>query len=126
MEVLDPGHRYRLQTLDEQPVSSLLLFELQFVKRIGEGYPGNKGIPEEGTILQDVLRCCIDRVKYLDNQKPHQSNLRLLEYLRWSIKELELRAAKMHGIDIYVSAEDIELLPTLDNGHLDWSLLTQK
>src|SRR5258707_13345918 len=47
---------------------------LQFVKREGEGYPGNIG-HHEGTTMQEVLRVLIDRAKYINGQIPCDETL---------------------------------------------------
>lgn len=63
MKVIDPGHVYELAHLDGQHVERLV-----FVKREGDGYPGNFG-HHEGTNLQEVLRALIDRVEYLNRHE---------------------------------------------------------
>lgn len=62
MKVLDPGHKYELSSLDGDAPQTLT-----FVKREGEGYPGNVG-HYPGTTSQEVLRCLIDRAFYVNNQ----------------------------------------------------------
>jgi hypothetical protein len=123
MKVLDPGHVYLTQLIDN---SSGLRYvdsmqnRLVFVKREGEGYPGNKGA-HYGTIIQDVLRCCIDRFKYLDNQIPHWVNKTGIVLLRTVIWLLEVREAESHGIVFRGVEGDIEDYPTTDNGNLvEW------
>ena len=80
MRVLDPGHMYLLQQLDDtarvEPNDSLV-----FVKRMGDNYPGNKSA-YPGTIIQDVLRCCIDRLKYVDKQVHCDLNWVCIQLLR--------------------------------------------
>lgn len=101
MKVLDPGHRYELDWLDVEPGLTAQALEgsgcadLIFVKREGPGYPGNVG-RHAGTTIQEVLRACIDRVKYLDAQIPDIYNQDVLDFLRLAIKRLEQRAAKRH------------------------------
>jgi hypothetical protein len=113
MKVLDPGHMYLLDSIDGTAVHDTL----QFVKREGEGYPGNVG-HYPGTILQDVLRACIDRVKYVDNQIHSDHNDLVLWYLRAALHKLESRAAERHGKKLTCSPENIEYLPVGSNGHL--------
>jgi hypothetical protein len=67
-----------------------------FVKREGSGYPGNVG-HHPGTTLQEVLRACIDRVRYLDAQISDPTNAMALNSLREAIYFLERRAARRHN-----------------------------
>jgi hypothetical protein len=121
MIVLDPGHLYQLQQLGELKDNTDIKYgyhnTLRFVKREGPGYPGNSGT-YPGTIIQDVLRACIDRLKYVDNQISSPNNLVAIEHLRWAIFVLESRAAQRHGAQIpIVDRKDIETIPTEENGH---------
>lgn len=96
MKVLDPGHDYTLANYDGEA------FELDqrivFMKRHGEGFPGNLGT-NSGTNCQEVIRVLIDRVKYLDNQIHSDKNDIVLECLRAALTCFEIRAAERHGID---------------------------
>lgn len=102
MNVIDPGHVYDLDWLDGKPRTSVEGHviapenRLVFVKREGDGYPGNVG-HHPGTNLQDVLRALIDRVSYLNRQIPHVNNVWILVNLRRSVWLLEQRAAERHG-----------------------------
>lgn len=102
MRVIDPGHTFALDWLDGsvttvRPSTGVpAVNTLTFVKREGERYPGNVG-HYPGTNLQEVLRACISRVKYLDKQLPHEGNMEVLFHLRKAMMELELRAAERHG-----------------------------
>lgn len=91
MKVLDAGHRYLLDSVDGEHQQ-----ELQFVKREGDGYPGNVG-HYPGTLIQDVLRCLLDRVRYVDNQIPSEWNLIVRGNLEDALFALEARAAERHG-----------------------------
>jgi hypothetical protein len=91
MRVLDAGHRYALRHLDGEGEEIL-----QFVKREGEGYPGNVGA-SEGTTMQEVLRALIDRAKYVNGQIPSQYTRRGIDLMREAIREFEMRAAERHG-----------------------------
>lgn len=113
MKVVDPGHLYELATLDGD---SPPLF-LTFVKRKGEGYPGNVG-SHPGTTTQEVLRALIERTEYVDNQIPDHANVALLDCLRDAIWHLEERAARRHGRPFnVVSQPGIENLPTCGKCH---------
>lgn len=91
MRVLDPGHWYSLNMLDG-PGN----VRIRFVKREGAGYPGNAG-RYAGTNVQEVLRACVDRLGYLNNQIPDVETRRAMEHLIDAIHSLEVRAAKRHG-----------------------------
>lgn len=87
---------------------------LVFVKRVGEKYPGNEG-PHPGTTMQEVLRCLIDRIKYVDKQRPHDANEAVLRHFRDALLSLEFRAAELHGraADFikYADEDEPEFLP---------------
>lgn len=114
MEILDPGHAYKLATLDGD--AEVLL---TFVKRCGDGYPGNIGA-YPGTNLQEVLRVLIDRVQYLNQQVFCEENLMILQALRAAFYRLELRAARRHGRLLDGNMLDaIETVPTCSScGHI--------
>lgn len=117
MKIIDPGHVYLLRMLDSPKQDSNVL--LTFVKREGEGYPGNVG-HHKGTNLQEVLRALIDRIKYLDNQIHDIRNDQVLHYLRSSILQLEMRAAERHGRKLPIfDMDEIELQPVCGGcGHI--------
>ena len=114
MKVLDPGHMYRLRWLDGGSFGIL-----RFVKRSGDGYPGNIG-SYPGTTTQEVLRALIDRTQYVDNQIPDERNKDVLYHLRSAIFYLESRAAERHGRleefnrTIPIQLPVIENMPTCD------------
>lgn len=91
MRVLDPGHEYLLGSLDGgEPV------RLTFVKREGEGYPGNVG-HHPGTTIQEVCRALIERLEYVNRQIPCEEDTEAVGHLRDVIWLLEGRAAHRHG-----------------------------
>lgn len=96
MKVIDPGHVYQLQSLDTLPMVEDQDVILTFVKRVGKKYPGNVG-PHPGTTMQEVIRALIDRLKYVDNQHPHDANESTILHLRDALMALEFRAAELHG-----------------------------
>lgn len=121
MIVLDPGHVYELDNLDD-PDREVPRVMLYFVKREGEGFPGNVG-HHAGTTAQEVLRVLIDRVKYVDQQIPDPANDRVLKHLRDAIWELEVRAAKRRGTTLPkglrggdTDVEDLDVCPAC--GHI--------
>lgn len=91
MKVLEAGHTYALQSLDGGDWEIL-----RFVKREGEGYPGNKG-HHPGTIIQDVCRALINRLDYVNEQIPCKDNRKAKAALQDAIYYLEHRAALRHG-----------------------------
>lgn len=91
MKVIDPGHKFQLDSLDGN-----FYQELRFVKREGEKFPGNVG-SYSGTTMQEVIRALISRMLYVDNQHPCDENKNVIAYLNWSLGKLEERAARLHG-----------------------------
>jgi len=94
MKVIEPGHVYSLQTLDD-PENGMLL--LVFVRRVGDKYPGNPPPSHGGTTVQEVLRACIDRLNYVNNQQPSTYTLEAKEHLEEAFWLLERRAAARAG-----------------------------
>lgn len=86
MHVVDPGHCYLFDGYD-----GALHQEVRFMKRIGDNYPGNIKA-YGGTNCQELLRVLIDRVKYLDQQKPCEEDKLILYHLRNALYLFELRA----------------------------------
>jgi hypothetical protein len=125
MKIIDPGHVYDLDWLDGDPDTrglgpriDMAENRLIFVKREGDGYPGNVG-HHPGTNMQEVLRALIDRVKYLDRQIPHPRNETVISNLRHSLWCLEQRAAERHGRTWDPTWWEIELQPTCPKcGHI--------
>lgn len=120
MRILDPGHSYELETLDDEQGR---FWPLLFVKREGEMYPGNIGT-HAGVNCQELIRVLIDRLKYLNNQIPDLHNDTAIGLLRGVLYELEERAAKRHKYTLpfdYVSkdVDKIEEFPTCKTcGHI--------
>ena len=81
MRVIDPGHVYSLDSLDgdlEQTVT--------FVKR----FRGDDN--HAGTTNQELLRVLIDRVGFLDSEKPWPLNEQIIHHLRMALVLHEARA----------------------------------
>jgi hypothetical protein len=95
IQVIDPGHKYKLPSLDGRYDQVLT-----FVKRCDlenpERFPGNTNA-HPGCTLQFVLRALIDRVCYLQHQIACWENTMILCFLGLSIWLLERRAARRHG-----------------------------
>lgn len=105
MKVIDPGHVYHLTWLDE-PDDDMRGGLLTFVKREGEGYPGNVG-HHAGTTSQEVLRALIERSEYVNNQIPCAETEAAGELMKAALLLLELRAARRHGRWIEVALEEV-------------------
>ena len=120
MEVLDPGHNYRVDIYDNY-AKDLDRIEIIFMKREGDSYPGNKGT-WPGTNCQELIRVLIDRIKYLDNQIPCDENKYILTDLRRALCNFETRAAIRHKFaenEINFKTENIENEPhCLTCGHI--------
>lgn len=91
MRVLDPGHTYRLDALDGDRAQTL-----RFVKREGVGYPGNVGA-QSGATMQEVMRCLIDRARYVNGQFPCPETEAIIGLLVTAILLLESRAKRRKG-----------------------------
>lgn len=114
MRVIEAGHIYALQSLDGGDVEIL-----RFVKREGEGYPGNIGT-HPGTIIQEVLRACLDRLRYVENQIHSDYNAFATAKLEDAIFYLEKRAAGRHGRRLHTGPARIDSLPTCKGcGHIE-------
>jgi hypothetical protein len=96
VKVLDPGHLYELSNLDQHAPGNRVE-RLQFVKRIGDKFPGNLGEPRCGTISQEVIRALIDRTLFVNGQIEHGLNYRALGALRDALIALEMRSALARG-----------------------------
>lgn len=111
MQVIDPGHIFKLHVLDQKDGISEEVI-LKFVKREGLLYPGNVG-HHPGTILQEAWRAEIARLKYVDNQVPCDFNKFCITNLRQCIYFLEIRAAQRHATNFIMhDITGIEDLPT--------------
>ena len=99
MRELDPGHLYRPDCYPAQEYRPVRQFHnvVQFRKRIGEGYPGNKGEPCDGTTTQELFRIAIARSLYVDGQEHHQANQGVIACCRHALFELEQRASERRG-----------------------------
>lgn len=92
MIINDAGHSYTLDCLDEYYYHQ----HLQFVKRVGDKYPGN-AFSSAGTTSQEVLRALIDRAYYVNNQLPSWYTRLGAILMKLTIWLFECRAAKIHG-----------------------------
>lgn len=92
MRVIDPGHHFALDSLDGEIKQTL-----QFVKRVGDKYPGNEEPAYPGCTSQEVLRALIARAQYVNNQHDHDANRVVIQSCRSALHALELRAAELRG-----------------------------
>lgn len=124
MKVIDPGHAYRLDVIDAPtPLRRLAGQRLEFVKRVGDQFPGNTGPAHQGPTSQEVIRALIDRTQYVNAQKSHVENWVAIVALREALIALEMRAAYVR--DDRAAADSIrdliapELEPTcITCGHI--------
>lgn len=114
MKILDAGHGYLLDSLDDGQRQ-----ELHFVKREGDNFPWNFG-KYGGTNCQEVLRALIDRTEYLLKQKACTETEAALGCLKTALFLYEIRAARLHGrsLDLY-STDELRNTPTCKKcGHI--------
>ena len=122
MEVIDPGHRFKLSSLDGEHVQVL-----QFVKRHDPGNPGGGKYPgnhksQPGTTTQEVLRAVIARTNYVQEQVFCLENVLLIWLMRLGIWLLEFRAKRRRGEILDAGLSGIERLPTCSIcGHVQCS-----
>lgn len=111
MRVIDPGHVYELQGIDEEEaLIRMLPVTISFVKRVGPGFPGNSGPTLSGPTTQEVIRVLIDRMKYVNGQRQDPSNIEAICNLRAALVCLEIRAA--HERDDIIAELGICLMET--------------
>lgn len=91
MKILTPGHVYELSDLDGDGVQVL-----RFVQRVGPAYPGNARA-EAGTTIQEVLRCLIERLHYVDGQVPCLETDIATGLIESALALLEIRAQRVRG-----------------------------
>ncbi len=108
MRVIDPGHQYELATYDGDGTPETLTF----VKRNDppEKYPGNDSA-YPGTLIQEVVRALLERVRYLDNQDYCPENTIIAGNLVQVLYLLESRAYRRHGGSDFanqIAIEDVE------------------
>ncbi len=120
MKVIDAGHHYQLQNLDDKGFTDLV-----FVKREGENFPGNVG-SNPGPTSQEVIRALLNRAHYVDNQKSFEENESVINALRLALFFLEVRAKRVRGETLSFGIDDaerIEYLPACKTcGHIECTL----
>ena len=101
MKIIDPGHEYLLEGVGETTAQRVV-----FVKNEGAKYPGNAGF-HGGIITQELLRVCIDRTKYLNNQGSCMETELALSAMRQALAWYEVRAARCRGTHIEGEHADV-------------------
>jgi hypothetical protein len=96
MKILDAGHRYSLVVLDRtDDTEAVLTFVKRFDPLDPSKFPGNFN-SYQGTTSQEVIRCLLDRARYVQNQKWCLENVIVIFSLRIAIWALEFRASRKH------------------------------
>jgi len=102
MKIVDPGHEYILHGVGSAPAQRIV-----FVKNEGAKYPGNVGF-HGGVLTQELLRVCIDRTKYLNDQGSCMETEFALAAMRQALAWYEVRAARCRGT--YIEGDHADAL----------------
>lgn len=95
MKVIDPGHHYLLEPVGGKGEPQHLIF----VKREGRNYPGNVG-ENDGVLTQEVLRACLHRANYMNDQASCAETDIIISSIRTAIMAFEVRAARCRETNI--------------------------
>ena len=106
MRVVKAGHLYALKCL-----KSWKEVYLQFHQ--DGAIHGGETI--DGPSTQEVIRVCIDRVRYLDSEIPWVGNADIIRHLQCAISGFEARAILRQTEKGQLKIEE---LPLGDNGHI--------
>lgn len=111
MKVIEPGHIYDLNWLDESPElkSPTPPNRLTFVNR-------ETGTEHGGTQTQEVLRALIDRTQHCDNCLRWDGNDKIIYHLRMALALHESRAIERKAEKGYIKPEKVVTGP---DGHFD-------
>ena len=114
MIILDLGHDYLLEGVGGPELVNPPQ-RITFVKNEGDAYPGNVG-HHSGVMTQELLRVCIDRTKYLNDQGSCMETELALSAMRQALAWYEVRAARCRGTFIEGDYADVldnaEVCPT--------------
>lgn len=126
MEIIDPGHKFRLGSLDGHHEQILTFVKrCDPVERGGGKYPGNYNA-HPGTTTQEVLRALIARTDYVQGQIPCPENALIKLLLQQCLYLLELRAKRRKGQAFNVELMGIEHVTTCPHcGHIFCSGCTE-
>ena len=99
MKILDKGHKYKLKNLKTKNNQTLCFYKDGKI---------NQSKTKKGTSNQEVLRVLIDRVLFMENQKHHYLNKKILKHLRKALVLHEMRHLD-RKVDKLVNVENIYL-----------------
>lgn len=100
MEVVEPGHIYKLNNLK---CNRQIHFQFHKDPDI------HNGQFLDGPSCQEVLRMVIDRTKYLDSEQEWEGNQKILMHLRSAIALFESRALLKKIEKDQLAIEDVDL-----------------
>jgi hypothetical protein len=100
MKIIEPGHIYDLEWLDQPPVP--LANRLVFVNR-------ELGTEHGGTQTQEVLRTLIDRTQHCDRCLRWEGNDRIIKHLRMALALHEARALERKTEKGLLHPEKVEI-----------------
>lgn len=115
MEIIEPGHIYRLSWLDEQPATFREVGQVQDVHVESDLiFVNREDNPHGGTQTQEVLRALIDRTMHCDNCLRWNGNDQIIYHLRMA---LVLHEARALGRKVEKGEMKPELVQTAEDGH---------
>jgi hypothetical protein len=116
MRTIVPGHLYEVQSLSGGELKQVIQFE----KRIGDRYPGNKPPSFNGTNCQELTRVLINRCRYLNNQIPCAETEAIIHLYETALMLFEIRAkrCKKRTLQIESLQSLIEEEPCRECGHV--------
>lgn len=100
MKIIEPGHIYDLNTLDQKPLDPRNQVILTFVNR-------EPGTEHPGTQTQEAIRALIDRTKHCDNCLRWPGNDLIIYHLRQALILHEARALQRKTEKGYIKPEEI-------------------
>lgn len=93
MEIIEPGHIYRLSWLDDTPATFRETGQVQDVHTEADLiFVNREDTPHGGTQTQEVLRALIDRTMHCDNCLRWEGNDKIIYHLRMALALHEARA----------------------------------
>lgn len=117
MKIIEPGHIYELNWLDEDdlPKTEELKYQIRLSKQLTfvNREPGHE---HPGTQVQEVLRALIDRTFHCDYCMPHELNAMIIHHLRMALVYHEMRAMERKTEKGLINPENIVVGK---DGHFD-------